>query len=63
MVSEQQQTNIAQDRSQLRNLVEHRESLIRKRELAERLRQHNVKAVQQPDEPLSPADSAENERP
>jgi hypothetical protein len=63
MVSERKHAGIASDRSQLRTLKEHRDSLIRKRELAEKLRQHNVEAIQRPDEPLSPADSAENERP
>ncbi len=53
MNSEQQHAEIARDRSQLRRLREHRESLIRKRELAEKLRQQNVKAIQSQGDPAS----------
>ena len=53
MVSEQRHAEIEGDRSRLRHLLDHRDSLIQKRELAEKLRQHNVKAAQRPDEPLA----------
>ena len=57
MNSEHRYANMASEHSQLRHLEEHRESLIRKRELAETLRQHNVKAIHNPEDP-----AAEQER-
>ncbi len=51
MDSNDQETDVARDRSQLNILEQNRRSLLRKRALAEKLRKHNVKATQRSSEP------------
>lgn len=53
MDSEHPHADNARDRTRLRHLAEHRDALIRKRELAEKLRQHNVQAIQSQEDPAA----------